>query len=358
MSPGELWRLVRLLGRVSRPSEPAMPPPLGVEELRGQGDHHAGLAFDLYRPRRPLLGGVVALHGATVHHRRDHRLVHFARSLAQGRVGCLVPTLPGMARCRFEPADIDVVVAALAQARDTFGARVGLLGFSLGGTYGLLAAARAPTSVAPRFVVTFGAYHDMGRLLQQSTRLARAAPRTALQWDQAVYLPIALAHGYPDAAGLSLAARDAANDLLERYCAGVPLQEKQAFHQRHLRGRDIVGAVVSQLEPEAIAGLSAHGRLGGLGCPVSLIHDRHDVAVPPDHLDPLYAELPHRPGPVPPHRKVLTSLLSHVAVGGRLRLTELWRLCAALAPVVRPGPASLAEAAPGASTPSRPPGGA
>ena len=348
MSLATVLRLGRLLARVARPQDPSAPAPADVEELVAQVAPGGGLVYNLYQPRGRPLGSVVVLHGATVRHRSDHRLVHFARSLAQGGVVCVAPTLPGMAACRFEAADIDVVGAALAEAQRVTGTRAGLLGFSLGGTYGLLAAARAPAACAPRFAVTFGAYHDMARLLQQSVELTEREPHTALQWDQAVYLRLALAHGYPEVVGLPADTQAAVAELLGRYCAGVSLAEKQAFYERTLRGLAIVGPVVRSLEPGAVATLSAAGQLTGLRCPVSLIHDRHDAAVPLDHLEPLWAELPARTAGGPGHRKVLTSLLSHVSLSGGLRLAEVWRLCAALAPVVVPGPV-VVERARGAS---------
>lgn len=314
-----------------------------MDERYGERGADGALVYDLYSPRRRALGCVVVLHGATVRHRRDHRLVHFVRSLAQGEVVCVVPTLPGMASCRFEPADVDVVVAALAQARRVAGAPAGLLGFSLGGSYGLLAAARAPDPCAPRFVVTFGAYHDMARLLEQSVALSERPPHTPLEWDQTVYLQLALAHGYPGAVALPQATRAAIAELLGRYCAEVSLSAKQAFYRRYLQGQDIVGPVVRSLDAGAVAALSTAGQLGGIRCPVSLIHDRQDAAVPADHLEPLWAELPAREDRA--HRRVLTSLLSHVTLSGGLRPGEVWRLCAALAPVVAPAAAGVTAGA-------------
>ncbi|HEY3355878.1 MAG TPA: alpha/beta fold hydrolase [Polyangia bacterium] len=329
MRLGDVATLSALLARIARgPRTPDRPDPSVVEDRDREG---GGLRYDWYASPDRLRGAVIALHGVTVNGARDHRLVHFARCLARARVACAVPTLPGLAACRVEARDVDLLgglVASLGAA----GHRPGLIGFSYGGSYALAAAARPALAASCRFVLTFGAYHRLDDLMTERAAARDEEPATAAAWDDAIYERLVLAHGYPDAAALPPAAQAEAAALLGRYCHAATPEEKRAFYERHLRGLDLP-RLHAAIAPAAVAAVSPGGALGAVRCPVSLVHDRDDSIIAPAHAERLHAEL-RAAAPAGSHRLLVTALLSHVDLRQALRPGDVGRLYAALAPIL------------------------
>jgi hypothetical protein len=291
-----------------------------------------GAAYDAYAPRGPCRGAVVAVHGVTVNGPRDERLVHFARCLARSRVSCAVPRLPGLIGCRLDADDLDVLASVTRAAAATAGGRAGLIGFSFGASYCLVAAARADVAPIGRFVLAFGAYHSLGDLWANHASARFAEPRTEVEWDDAVYLRLVLAAGNRDLVSLPADAWREVDGLLRRYCHEATPAEKRDVFERHLRDLDLL-PLATRRHDTAFAALSPAGRLGGLRCGVSLVHDPHDPTVPVAHAHAIFAELGHGAGGGR-HRLLVTPLLAHVTLASALRLGDVGRLYAALGPVL------------------------
>lgn len=324
MSLTGFGRLAALLARLGR-SPATRPPPRILEERDLSARDRA--TYDLYRPRREPLGTVIAVHGVTTHGRTEPRLVHFARCLALSRVACVVPTLPGLTDCTPRTGDIDDLEAVGRDAETRTGQRPGLIGFSFGGSYALLAAPR----LAPRFVLTFGAYASLARVFEAAA--SAAEPTSDKAWDELIYLHLASAYQHRDTLSLPPEVTSAARSLLERYCHEATLDEKRAFFEAHLRPRDVVRHGLQHSDPGLLAALSPAGNLDGLTCPTSLLHDRDDAIVPADQAESLHAEL-ERVAPDAVHQVLVTRMLSHVSPGDVLRVGELRRFARALAPIL------------------------
>jgi pimeloyl-ACP methyl ester carboxylesterase len=266
----------------------------------------------------------------------EPRLVHCARAAALAGVRCTIPHLPGLAACRWEPSDVQTLAAVVAEVARRGPGRPGIVGFSYGATHALLAPLRPAAASAARFVLAFGPVASL-RDLHDGYRTAwLAEPGDEAEREDAIYARLVLAHRYGKALGLPSASRAAVEDLLRRFCRDATLQEEMAVHERHLHGLDLLGAEDRHADPAAYEALSPAGRLAGLSCPVSLVHDRHDHVVPCAHSARLFAEL--RAGPAPNrHHLVLTTLLQGRA---RMRippLGELLRIFGAFAPLLRAG---------------------
>jgi hypothetical protein len=324
-------RLSALLARLARDPQGQQPHP-DVEESRDVAAGGGPCCYDLYLPRRPAVGLVVAVHGATLHGGRDPRLIHFGRCLARGRVACALPSLPGLTACRWETEDVDALLATARHAADALRVPLGMVGFSFGGSYALLAASRPPLADRVRFVVAFSAYHDMEVLFDGYAAARHAPSRSATEWDDWIYLNVVLAGQYPDEAGLPQAVRVEARDLLWRFCHGATAEEKRAFYDRHLESFDLVGVASRLRDRGVLDALSPAGKLGGLRAAVSLIHDDQDTTVPPEQGEQLWREVAAVVG-ADRCRFLLTSLLSHVTIGNVIRLREVSRLYGALAPL-------------------------
>lgn len=132
---------------------------------RDDGEHPASL----YRPTRgrgPLPGWVV-LHGVT-HRGRDHEgLDTFVRALAASGAAVLVPDIPECRTLRIAPgATIAATRAAVLDLDDRpfiQRGRVGVIGFSFGGTQALVAATDPALDGRLAAAVSWGGYLDFRR---------------------------------------------------------------------------------------------------------------------------------------------------------------------------------------------------
>ena len=129
-----------------------------------------GWRVDRYRPKKPSGAFLVLLHGWTLRGKDDLRLQAFARSLAIAGVECCVPNLPGLAMLTFDTGDVLGLRALLGECPS----RPGIIGFSLGGSYALLAASDHANQ--PRFVVSVGGYGDLPATFRRSTQWGRQRP--------------------------------------------------------------------------------------------------------------------------------------------------------------------------------------
>jgi dienelactone hydrolase len=127
------------------------------------------LEASLYRPARakPSLPGWVALHGLTRRGRDHESLEAFARALAASGTVVLVPDLPEWRALLVAPdaamATIKAAVATLADHPATAADRVGVIGFSFGGTEALIASTDPVLQGRLAAVATWGAYADLRR---------------------------------------------------------------------------------------------------------------------------------------------------------------------------------------------------
>jgi len=111
---------------------------------------------------------IVLLPGAAPKGRSDPRVRAVAGALARSGRMVFVPELH-LYKARFEVADIDVIARAAAGLWRRSGVPVVLLGFSLGGSFALLAAARPSAQSDVAGVATFGSYFDLLGVLQAAT---------------------------------------------------------------------------------------------------------------------------------------------------------------------------------------------
>jgi hypothetical protein len=327
---GSIGRVAALMLRVARGSHP--PEGRAVREDRDLSSP-AGLACDGYAPPGPPRAVVVAVHGATVNGKDDHRLQHFAWSLARSGVLCLVPTLPGLSRFEWNPSDVDLLGAFVRAASADAGRPVALCGFSYGGSYSLIAAAAPDVAPSVRAVVAFGPYGSFDRVFDRYFVTRNDLPRSDDDWDNKVYLAAFAAWKRGAEAGLPAETVEASLDLLRRYCDLPGTAEKRRFFEDRLAGADLIALVHAHLDREALAALSPEARVAGLRCPVSIVHDRSDSLVVPWESASLFACLPPPPAGTR-HRRVRTSLLSHVSLSGAVDLPGVARLLTALVPLV------------------------
>jgi pimeloyl-ACP methyl ester carboxylesterase len=335
MGLSEFTRLIALMVRLARGMEGSFSYP-AVTRYQGHTAAHPPTVFDVYGHKRKKRSTWVLVHGFTVNGRKDHRLVRFSHLLAQSGVICVVPTLEGLASCRWEPGDLDALARVIAAASNENQGPVGLMGFSYGGSYCLLAAARQGIKEYVHRVISFGAYHSIRTLFDEYTKIPDREPQhtCAGAWDAVIYCRLALLHGYGGEKFFPPGVQEQIKAMLTRYCTNASLEEKKKFYHQYLREPDMAEIIRCAMKPDVVRELSPEGNISGLACPVTLIHQRNDPVIPQAHAEHLYKELLLLANPER-HRLIITSLLSHVSPSNIWHIRDAVRFSLAMAPILQ-----------------------
>ena len=211
----------------------------------------SGTGMVIYQHPHRKLATCVAVHGVTINGGQDPRLIHFARTMAHFGITCVVPTLGGLASCRWETSDLDELANIVTLTADTIQQPVGLVGFSFGGSYALIVAGRSEALKHIPWVITFGAYHNLADVLEGYALNLKREPQNKTEWDEAIYQRLAFLYGQRDAVAFSQEVWQEAEALLKRYCSEASFEEKRRFYDHYLH--DLDTEVFKRLpEPEVL----------------------------------------------------------------------------------------------------------
>ncbi|PKM82782.1 MAG: hypothetical protein CVU89_04585 [Firmicutes bacterium HGW-Firmicutes-14] len=123
---------------------------------------------------------VVVLHGITTRGFNDHRLVNFCHVLAAVGFRVYTPDLDGLRNLKITPSDIDLVCRSVQEAYNQNNKKVGIIGFSFGGTYGLIGAASPEIREKVRFVLAAGAYWSLENITHYTFKTPQTDPYARL----------------------------------------------------------------------------------------------------------------------------------------------------------------------------------
>ena len=163
----------------------AVPRPFAAEIERDVGDA-GGVEVDRYGPAGwsdavQLPQVVVVVPGATPSGRQDSRVVALAEAIARAGRVVVVPELEVYSE-ELVPADIDRIGRVVTAFEADHG-RVVLAGVSFGGSLSLVAAADPTVSRKVSLVATFGAYADLGGVVQAATTGVSLVDGATFPWD-------------------------------------------------------------------------------------------------------------------------------------------------------------------------------
>lgn len=254
-------------------------------------------------------GGVVLSLGVHPLQRDDPLLVQVQDGLVRTQMAVLRLQSPDLSAGRIEPREIDALVAAFALLRahpEVDPARVGLAGFSVGGSLSLVAAADPRIRDLVALVYSFGGYYDALAVLDAiaARRISRdglLAPWEPHPWSVRVFAE-QLIHALPDEAAEE---REWLLARLHTPEAAEPLPPEEVRAQLSQLGRLILLLLEAEgpVDSEALLAalpdpsrarfryLSPATHLAQLRAPVYLMHDVGDRLIPHTESRALAAQL-------------------------------------------------------------------
>ncbi|HET7419408.1 MAG TPA: dienelactone hydrolase family protein [Candidatus Dormibacteraeota bacterium] len=241
---------------------------------------------DLYLPAAARSPGIVLVLGALREGRRYELLAKVARTIAGCGFAVLVPELGRLRELVLGDDAVEDLVAAvesLPHQAGVSGGPVGLIGFSLGGSLALVAAADRRLQGRVACVAAVGAYCRLADMVTAAMSGSLAGPSAyAVVASLAATLPEADRTVVQDAIGAS---PDSPVEALSRIPTdSVGAQARivlSAFGDRNaaslIEGVDGLRAVMDGLSPEAA--------LARIDAPIWVLHDERDRFVPIAQLD-------------------------------------------------------------------------
>ncbi|MFN0071618.1 MAG: dienelactone hydrolase family protein [Chloroflexota bacterium] len=293
---------------------------------------------DLYLPAGPgPFGGIVLFTGA-FGLRRAENMVRFAEGLARSGAAVLVPESEALQRGDIVPDEVDTLIQSLQalQAEPSVDAqRMGLAGFSVGGSLVLLAVEDPRGAELAQFANVLGAFFDAREMLISIASREIVVDSVAVPWTpDAVTRYTFVKHLI-----LSMTEGLEKRTLAEAYLSVPPLglPDGAVLSQE---GRVVVGLIeggsreqvtelVRELHPSALewlAAISPSERVDQIRTKLYVMHDRGDVFVPFTEARRLVAGA----APEVLQRFTESALFAHVTIDEHLPPTqiagELWKL--------------------------------
>jgi pimeloyl-ACP methyl ester carboxylesterase len=284
-----------------------------------------GVDGDLYDPGVPA-PPLLLVPGGAPKGAEDPAMIQLARSFAGAHRLVFVPELE-LRHQTFVWSDIEAIRKAilLLSERPGAGGRVGLLGLSYGGSFGLLAAEDPTVEARLAFVGAFGSYLDLVHVIQGITTGAttfhgRVVPWTASPDARRILQDAAVSltpPGERQALGRALATHDA---------AGLPADAASVYaileNTDPRRTADLVRTLPAEMR-DTIERFSPSAHIAELRVPLFILQSEDDPATPPTE-----ARLLHEA--VRDSRLAMLEHFEHVRPGGAGapiggRIADAWR---------------------------------
>jgi dienelactone hydrolase len=260
---------------------------------------------DLYLPGGVGPHGSVILYTGAFGLRRDPGFVQFAEALARSGAVVLAPESSALRAGEISPEEVGSLLEAVAYLRgrpEVDPDRVGIFGFSAGGSLVLLAAETDVGRDEIAFVNIFGAYYDAHELLREVATQSIEADGQVIPWvpDEvtryAVAKQVVMSVTNPvDAEILSRALLDgdlSALDQQDQLSADGRTVLELFQHPSAARADEIL-AILPPGTRERLAAISPSTHIDRLKANVYVMHDRSDRFVPFIHSRELASAAPH-----------------------------------------------------------------
>ena len=237
-------------------------------------------------------GALILLLGAVGYPRRDPALVRFADGLSRAGAVVMIPESSNLQQGDILPGEVDGLLQAVAYLRtrpEVDPARVGFLGFSVGGSLAILAAEDERGRDQIGFVNAFGSYYDArdllrsvaARQIQVDGQIMPWAPSELTVWvfSRQLIQPL------PDERDRDILARVFLDKQPEALAdLGNLSADGRLVLELFLEPKpERVDAIIADLPPslrDRLVGISPSRDLGRLTAHLYLMHDRSDTYIP------------------------------------------------------------------------------
>ena len=292
-----------------------------------------GNEYHIYYPSGKARRTVILIYGMTLEGENDGRLLRFARSCADAGLRVIVPHLPGLMGFHVARGDMRRLVDIVSSLSLDNGPKIGLIGFSTGGSYSLLLAARPKLRDKIGPVVLFSPIYDARDVAERLHAPVNPAPQTPKAWDEFYWAQFVIAFRNRKRLGLAAAVQEALQVFLSDY-GDYDLAVKRVFYEKYIAWYQLTDRDDLVNEGSALDQLSARGQLAEVKSPVFILHDASDQIVPPQHSRSMYEELALR-GTEFQQEVLVTPWVSHVILQNNGKLSELARIVSFTAELFR-----------------------
>ncbi len=272
------------------------------------------LLADLYEPPNASgLPAIVLVNGVVPEGRGYQPLVDFADGLARTGFVVLVPDALDYGNYRVFPEDIGALVQGFQVLRDQPSVdptRVGFIGFSMGGSLAMVAAADPEIADDVALIATIGAYYSLDAMLRAvtTTTVEVAGEFLPYQPDSYVWLVTrnTLLSAIPDDRDqealfhlFALETPDPDPEALPGYDPDkLGPTARRVFDLFTNRDPAAVGALMDRVRseiPGVLESISPDAHIERLRAPAALLHDRGDLYVPAQESLRIYDQLGGEP---------------------------------------------------------------
>lgn len=270
---------------------------------------------------------IVVLHGVTPEADRDPRMLRFLGGLASAGFAAYGPRLKGMAEGKLLKEDIDRLVHFLEALGEETDQEIGLVSFSVGGGYALLAATREELFSRLAFVCSIGGYANLSEIVagffDTSDPALDAGP-----WSRVVCF-----HSFSVEKRLEDEDRQLFTKMAQLPCSdsredqllalGSDLSTRgQVLFNGLINGEPWVrDTVLEDLEETGMNGeMSPLGHLDRISCPVFLLHGRKDPTISWEQTKDLNQAFIE--SEKPPRRYRISQSFGHVQPGKLRQVTS------------------------------------
>ncbi len=270
-----------------------------------------GYDYNVYYPRGKAIHTILLIYGMTISGENDTRLLEFAFSCVRAGLKVVIPHLPGLSDYMIDAGDLARLHAVARDLTSGKPEKLGLVGFSTGGSYALLLAADPLLREQISPVLLFSPIYDVRDVF---IRLhATLVPHASIkERDQLIWSQFVIAYRNRDLLKLSPYALRTIRIILTDFEA-YDQDFKNLFFETQIKGLNLSRRDDLVNEGPVLDDLSAKGQLANVKSPVFILHDQTDRVVPPQHSALIHQELAAR-GNGFTQEILITSILEHVEV--------------------------------------------
>ncbi len=234
------------------------------EIYNGQNLQQTARKADIYLPvTQGKSSFVILIPGFAREGAKDSRIINLAKTFASAGIGVAIPYSSTMQNKLFSAGDIDLIKDTFLYLQENHSVdpnRIGICGFSSGGSYALVAASDLRS--APLFILSIGGYYDLNGMIVQVLTEKALYKGVSRRW-------------IPDISSKELVI----NILLEELNReGL---EKQVLYERlsEYDTRRYINLLPAQFSATSLA-LSPSNHVSGLDTKVFIMHDKNDLQIP------------------------------------------------------------------------------